>query len=78
MPSVRLEKLAKSYCGGVGAVNDLINPATINDRKTYPEPTREPAGIDKVLVNGQPVVEHRFFDGGKLAGEVIQKGGGNA
>ncbi|MEJ2732693.1 MAG: D-aminoacylase [Anaerolineae bacterium] len=35
----------------------LFDPETIQDRATYPEPLKYPAGIDAVLVNGEVVVE---------------------
>jgi len=35
----------------------IFNPETINDRATYDQPSQFPDGIDKVLVNGQVVVD---------------------
>jgi N-acyl-D-amino-acid deacylase len=63
-----------------GAFADLVvfDPTTIDDQTTYAEPTREPAGIDYVMINGQVVVDHGRFDAKKLAGQVIRKGGANA
>ena len=63
-----------------GAFADLVvfDPSTIDDRTTYTEPTREPAGIDYVMINGQVVVDHGRFDSAKLAGQVIRKGAANA
>ena len=44
----------------VGCFADLVvfDPATVEDRATYAEPTRPAAGIDIVLVNGVPAWEH--------------------
>ena len=63
-----------------GAFADLVvfDAATIDDRTTYTEPTREPAGIDLVMINGQVVVDHGRFDATKLPGQVIRRGAANA
>jgi N-acyl-D-amino-acid deacylase len=63
-----------------GAYADLVvfDAARIDDRTTYAEPTREPAGIDYVVINGQVVVDHGRFDSKQLPGQVIRKGGANA
>lgn len=49
----------------------------VADRTTYTEPTREPAGIDYVMINGRVVVDHGRFDSTQLPGQVIRKGGAN-
>jgi N-acyl-D-amino-acid deacylase len=63
-----------------GAFADLVvfDPMTIDDKTTYTEPTREPAGIDYVMINGQVVVDHGRFDAKTLAGQVIRRGAANA
>lgn len=43
----------------------IFDPDEIADRATWTEPRLEPVGIDRVLVNGQTVVEH-----GKPTGEL--------
>jgi N-acyl-D-aspartate/D-glutamate deacylase len=63
-----------------GAFADLVvfDAATIDDRTSYTEPTREPAGIDYVMINGQVVVDHGRYDSTQLPGQVIRKGAANA
>jgi N-acyl-D-amino-acid deacylase len=39
----------------------VIDPATVKDESTYPEPHRYPTGVPYVIVNGAPVV-----DGGRM------------
>ena len=49
----------------------LFDPETIADRATYASPYQYPQGIDRVLVNGQVVVE-KGEHSGKLAGRVLR------
>jgi N-acyl-D-aspartate/D-glutamate deacylase len=57
-----------------GAFADLVvfDPETVAEVATFADPHRYPAGIEYVLVNGQPVV-----DGGRatraLAGRVLRR-----
>ena len=79
MPAQRFG-LKKRGAIRAGAFADLVvfDPSTIDDRTTYTEPTREPAGIDYVMINGQMVVDHGSYDSKKLPGQVIRKGAANA
>jgi N-acyl-D-amino-acid deacylase len=43
---------------GLAADLVLFDPQTIEDRATYQHPAMAPAGIEHVIVNGQPVVRH--------------------
>ena len=36
----------------------IFDPDTISDRATYQDPRQLPVGIDHVLVEGQPIIEH--------------------
>jgi N-acyl-D-amino-acid deacylase len=57
-----------------GLAADLVvfDPATIRDTATFEDPCRYPEGIDLVLVNGVPVVEHRRHTGA-LPGVVLER-----
>jgi N-acyl-D-amino-acid deacylase len=50
-----------------GAWADLVlfNPATLEDRATFANPAKAPAGIELVLVNGQVVVEKGRLTGAR-------------
>ncbi len=41
----------------------LFNPAAVQDRATFADPHQYSAGIDLVIVNGQPVWDHGTFTG---------------
>jgi N-acyl-D-amino-acid deacylase len=51
----------------------IFDPQTIADRTTYANPYQYPAGIDDVIVNGQPVVEKGRHTG-NLPGQVLRRG----
>lgn len=51
----------------------VFDPDEIADRSTWDEPRRHPVGIDRVLVNGEIVVE-RGEPSGELPGRVIRGG----
>lgn len=52
----------------------LFDPASIGDRSTWDEPLLEPAGVERVLVNGVTVVE-KGVPTGALPGQVALRGG---
>jgi N-acyl-D-amino-acid deacylase len=49
----------------------IFDPATVADRATWAEPRLEPVGIDRVLVNGQAVVE-QGRPTGRLPGRIVR------
>lgn len=51
----------------------VFDPDTVADRSTWDEPLLEPTGIDRVLVNGQPVVENGVPTRA-LPGQVVTRG----
>lgn len=57
-----------------GAFADLVlfDPDTVADRATFEDPARPAAGIDMVLVNGQPVLEDGRLTGAR-AGRVLRR-----
>ncbi len=57
---------------GLGADLVIFDPATVADRSTWEQSRRSPVGIDRVYVNGEPVV----VDGhptGRLPGRVLRR-----
>ena len=56
---------------GYGADLVVFDPAGVNDRATWAEPQQYPAGIEYIIVNGEPVIERQQFTG-KLPGKVLR------
>lgn len=66
-----------------GAYADLVlfNPATVADRATCANPYQFPVGIERVWINGKPVVEQetpgkspgQAYRGERRAGEVLRR-----
>jgi N-acyl-D-amino-acid deacylase len=56
---------------GAWADVTIFDLGTLDDRATYDEPTRSPAGIDWVLVNGVIVLDHGTHTGAK-PGHVLR------
>jgi N-acyl-D-amino-acid deacylase len=50
----------------------VFDPARIIDKATFKEPAVYPEGVDKVIVNGQVVVDSGEHTG-KLPGRVLRK-----
>jgi N-acyl-D-amino-acid deacylase len=74
-PATRL-RLADRGAVRLGCWADVVvfDFETLQDRATYEEPTRFPAGIDYVLVNGQIVIDHDRHTGAR-PGKVIYGAG---
>ena len=49
----------------------IFNPATIRDLATYEKPNQLSQGMDYVLVNGTPVIDHGKMTGA-LPGKVLR------
>lgn len=58
---------------GCGADLVVFDPERVADRATWEHPTKEPVGIDAVIVNGEVVVE-KGRPTGRLPGRVLRKG----
>ena len=60
LTSVAAERLRLRDRGVVreGAFADLVvlDPATVRDEASYPDPVRHPSGIEHVIVNGRPAI----------------------
>jgi len=58
----------------VGQAADLVllDPARLEDRATFEAPSRAPAGIDDVFINGQPVLQAGRYDAKARAGVVLR------
>lgn len=52
----------------------VFDPDTVWDNTSYLDPDEPPSGIEYVLVNGTPLVEHGRVDTGQLAGRVLRAG----
>jgi N-acyl-D-aspartate/D-glutamate deacylase len=59
-----------------GFAADLVvfDPATVDDRTTYQEPTAAPSGIEHVFVNGDLVVDRGAVDTSRRSGSVLRRG----
>ena len=59
-----------------GYAADLVvfDPATVDDRATYQEPTTAPSGIEHVFVNGDLVVDRGAVDTSRRSGSVLRRG----
>ncbi len=57
-----------------GCAADLVvlDRARLRDRASFAAPDRFPSGIDKVFVNGTPVVDGDRYDPGASAGQVLR------
>ena len=58
---------------GLAADLVVLDPATVADHATWESPREHPTGIDAVIVNGRPVVEHGTPTGA-LPGRVVRRG----
>ena len=56
---------------GYGADVVIFDAARVADRSTWEQPWLEPAGVDRVIVNGQTVV-HAGQSTGTLPGQVLR------
>jgi N-acyl-D-amino-acid deacylase len=58
-----------------GLAADLVvfDPNTIGDNTTRAAPDRSPTGIERVVLNGQTVVEAGRFDPSSRAGRVLRR-----
>jgi N-acyl-D-amino-acid deacylase len=63
-----------------GYAADLVvfDPATVDDRTTYQEPTAAPMGIEHVFVNGDLVVDRGAVDSSRRSGSVLRRGSATA
>jgi len=57
---------------GYGADLVIFDPDAVRDEATWEEPRREPAGIERVMVNGEWVIVHGRPTG-KLPGQVLRR-----
>ena len=59
-----------------GAFADLVvfDPGTVTDMATYEDPTRHPAGIEHVIVNGALAIRHGS-ETGQRAGRLLRHAG---
>jgi N-acyl-D-aspartate/D-glutamate deacylase len=62
-----------SLRGGMKADLVLFDPARVEDRATFDEPRRSPAGIDLVMINGRVAAENGRTTGA-AAGRVLRRG----
>ncbi len=76
MTGAAAERLSWSDRGLVrrGQAADLVvfDPARLDDRATFAEPTLAPVGIDDVFLNGRPVLSGGRYDPTARAGVVIR------
>ena len=56
----------------------VFDAGTVDDRTTYRAPGAAPAGINHVIVNGQPVVRDGVVDITARSGRVVRRGGADA
>jgi N-acyl-D-amino-acid deacylase len=56
----------------------VFDPDGVDDRTTYQAPGAAPAGINHVIVNGQPVVRDGVVDVKARSGRVVRRGGADA
>jgi N-acyl-D-aspartate/D-glutamate deacylase len=58
----------------VGADADIIafDPDRISDQATYHDPCRPSTGVEHVLVNGVPLIEHGLLDLSAMPGRPIR------
>jgi N-acyl-D-amino-acid deacylase len=56
----------------------IFDPETVTDRTSYRDPAVPPEGINKVLINGQVVLEETGYRGDELVGQVLRRGATNA
>jgi N-acyl-D-amino-acid deacylase len=63
-----------------GFAADLVvfDPATVDDRTTYQDPTAAPEGIERVFVNGELVVDQGVVDTSRRSGTVLRRGASTA
>jgi N-acyl-D-amino-acid deacylase len=77
MTSLPAQRLGLRRRGTIreGNFADLVifDPARIDDRTTYVEPTRSPTGIEWVLINGRVAARGGTVDTKSLAGQVIRR-----
>ena len=57
-----------------GCAADLVvlDTATLQDTATFEEPARFPLGIERVFINGRPVLDGGRYDAGARAGRVLR------
>jgi N-acyl-D-amino-acid deacylase len=57
-----------------GCAADLVvlDTAALADTATFDAPARFPLGIERVLINGRPVLEDERYDAGARAGRVLR------
>ena len=78
MTSLPAQRLGLKRRGVIreGNFADLVvfDPATVDDQTTYIEPTRQPSGIDWVLINGRVAARAGTGDTRGLPGHVVRRG----
>jgi N-acyl-D-amino-acid deacylase len=73
MPAAHLGFLRRGMLkAGWAADVCVFDPARVTDRATFAEPAVYPEGIEKVVVNGQVVVDAGTHTG-RLPGKVLRK-----
>ena len=57
-----------------GCAADLVvlDTATLKDTATFEDPARFPLGIERVFINGRPVIDGERYDAGARAGRVLR------
>jgi N-acyl-D-amino-acid deacylase len=82
MTSLPAQRLGLKRRGIVreGNFADLVvfDPATVDDRTSYIEPARAPAGIEWVMVNGTVVGRGGVVDAQARSGQVVRRGTADA